>query len=543
MVTVEIVKKDLLDLVGKKLSNEEIEEALFLTKVEANISGDKIECELNPDRPDMFSVEGIARAVKGFLGFETGAPIYKTRKSKIELKSEKVKSRPFIACAALEGIKLTDELVASLMQMQEKLHATVGRNRKKVAIGVHDLGKVKSPFTYKEVLPGKIKFKPLGMHKELNLKEILEKHPKGKEFAFCLKGCKKYPVIVDKSHAVLSFPPIINGELTKVTEKTKSLLIEVTGSDERAVNLALNIVLCNIAERSGTIEKVKIGKKFYPDIEPEQKKITVEETDRLLGLGLKEKQIAGILERMRYTAVKFKGGMIDLLIPAYRGDILHNVDIIEDVAIGYGYNNITPELPKIATVGGLDEKEKFSSLARESLIGLGFQEVLTFILTNKENQFKKMNLPESSTAEIANPVSSEFNCCRQWLLPNLLKVMAANKHRDYPQRIFECGDCVIMDAKADTGTRTIRKIAAALSYDFANLTEIKSIIESFAKNIGYSLIIRPYSHKSFIDSRCGEIILNGNSCGFFGEIHPQVLENWSLEKPVIAFEIDLEKVM
>ncbi len=543
MVTVEISKKDLLSLIGKKLNNEEIEEVLFLIKVEANFSGDKIECELNPDRPDMFSVEGIARAAKGFLGIETGMPIYKTRKSKLELKAEKVRARPFIACAALEGVKLTDELVKSLMQMQEKLHATLGRNRKKVAIGVHDLGRVSSPFTYKEVLPGKIKFKPLGMHKEFSIKEILSKHPKGKEYAFCLKGCKKYPVIVDKSHAVLSFPPIINGELTKVMERTKSLLIEVTGTDERAVNLALNIVLCNIAERSGTIEKVKIEKKFYPNLEPEQKKITVEETDRLLGFGLKEKQIAAILERMRYTALKFKGGVIDVLIPAYRGDILHNVDIIEDVAIGYGYNNIVPELPKIATVGALHQKEKFSSLAREALVGLGFQEVLTFILTNKENQFKKMNLPLGSITEISNPVSSEFDCCRQWLLPNLLKVLAANKHRDYPQRIFECGDCVIMDSKSDTQTRTVRKIACVLSYDFANLTEMRSIVEAFAKNMGLNLVIRKLSHNSFIESRCGEIVLNGNSCGFFGEIHPQVLENWQLEKSVIAFEIDLEKVV
>lgn len=543
MVTVEISKKDLLGLVGKKLSNEEIEEVLFLLKVEANFSGDKIECELNPDRPDMFSVEGVARSIKGFLGIETGIPLYKSRKSKLELKAEKVKSRPFIACAAVENVKLTDELVKSLMQMQEKLHATVGRNRKKVAIGVHDLSRIKSPFTYKEVFPGKIKFKPLGMRKDLSLKEILEKHPKGKEYAFCLKGYKKYPIIVDRNHDVLSFPPIINGELTKVTEKTKSLLIEVTGSDEFAVNLALNIVLCNIAERTGTITKVKIGKKFYPDLEPEQKKITVEETDRLLGLGLKEKQIANILERMRYTCLKFKGGVIDVLVPAYRGDILHNVDIIEDVAIGYGYNNIVPELPKIATVGGLDEMEKFSSVCREAMVGLGLQEVLTFILTNKENQFKKMNLTEAAIAEIENPVSSEFGCCRSWLLPNLLKVLAANKHRDYPQRIFECGDCIVIDAKEDTQTRTVRKIAGAISYDFANLTEMRSVVEAFAKNIGASLVIRPYSHKSFIETRCGEIVLNGNSCGFFGEIHPQVLENWSLEKPVIAFEINLEKVI
>lgn len=542
MPVIEINKNDLKSLVGR-VSFEELEACLSLVKASVDEKNGKVwKLEITNDRPDMFSVEGVARALKGFLGIEVGMPIYKTKKSGIELKAEKVQARPFIACAAIEGVKLTDELIKSLMQMQEKLHITIGRNRKKVAIGVHDLTKVEPPFTYKEVLPGRIKFRPLGMRKKLSLKEILEKHPKGKEYAFCVKKYKKYPIIIDRKRNVLSFPPIINSELTKVTKKTKNLLIEVTGTDEKAVNLTLNIVLCNIIERSGTITEVCIGKKPYPNLEPEHKKITVGETDRLLGLNLKERQIADILERMRYTAIKFKGGIIDVLIPPYRVDILHNVDIIEDIAIGYGYNNIIPELPKIATVGEVHSIEKFSMSIREVMIGLGFQEVLTFILTNKENQFRRMNLPQAPIVEIINPVSKEFNCCRKWLLPNLLKVLAANKHRDYPQKIFECGDCVDFE-NTDTGTKNVRKVAGTISYDYANLTEMKSVVEAFAKNLGFNLVIRPYSHKSFIETRCGEIILNGNSCGFFGEVHPQVLEYWGLEKPVIAFEINLDKLL
>lgn len=539
MVSLEISKKDLLKLIGKKLSNEQLEEVLFLIKVEVEFSDDKLDCELDPDRPDMFSVEGIARSVKGFLGIETGLPNYRVKKSKVSLKAEKVESRPFIVCAIIENVKLSDELVKSLMQVQEKLHMTTGRNRKKVAIGVHDLDKVKPPFLYKEVLPEEIRFIPLDMSEKMNLKEILRKHPKGKDYAFCLENYKKYPVILDKEDEVLSFPPIINGELTKVTEKTKNLFIEITGTDEKAVNQALNILVCNIVERTGKIKSVKIGKKEYPNLDPVQKRLETGEVNKLLGLGLKKNQIIRILERMRYSVIKFKKGLINVLIPAYRTDILHTVDLIEDVAIGYGYNNIVPELPKIATIGGLTKIEKDSSKIRELLIGLGLQEVMTFVLTNKKNQFKKMNLGKEEIVEIDNPVSSEFDVCRKWLLPNLLKVLAANKHRDYPQKIFEIGDCVVI-GNSDTNTKTIRKLAGVVCYDFANLTEMKSVVEAVLKNLGLNYSIKPFKHSSFTETRCGEILSGKKSLGFFGEVHPQVLENWKLEKPVIGFEMILE---
>jgi phenylalanyl-tRNA synthetase beta chain len=239
---------------------------------------------------------------------------------------------------------------------------------------------------------------------------------------------------------------------------------------------------------------------------------------------------------MRYSILRARSGKISFLIPPYRCDILHAIDIIEDIAVGYGYDKIEPILPKVSTVGGQSEIEKISRKFRELMIGLGFQEVLNFILTSKLNNFEKMCL-EGSAVEILNPVSSEYEICRTWLLPSLMKVLMANKHREYPQKVFEIGDCVLFDDNAETGTKRVRKLAGVISYDDANLTEIKSIVEVIMKAIGCNYSIRELEHPSFIKSRCGEVLVNDERIGFFGEIHPKVLENWDLERPVIAFEI------
>ncbi|MFQ6020715.1 MAG: phenylalanine--tRNA ligase subunit beta [Candidatus Aenigmatarchaeota archaeon] len=537
MVVVEISKQDLLNLIGKELTNKELENNLFLLKIESKISNDAIECELNPDRPDMFSVEGIARALKTFLRIDHGIPKYDVADSKVVLNKEKAEVRPEIACGIVKNIELTDELVKSLMQIQEKLHMTIGRDRKKVAIGVHDYDKIRPPLVYKDVED--IKFIPLQETKEMSVKEILEKHPKGRDYAHLVKD--KYPMILDQE-GVISFPPIINSERTKVTKNTKNLFIDVTGTDEKAVNQVLNIMVCNIAERGGKIRTVKVSRKKTPNLEPEKLTIDVEYIDNLLGLGLNENEIKEFLERMGFGVTKYKGGKINVLIPGFRSDILHAVDIIEDVAIGYGYDKIEPVLPKIATIGSLSKIEKFSTKIRELMIGLGFQEVMNFVLSNKENNFNKMNISEDAI-EILNPVSSEYNICRTWILPSLMKVLAANKHREYPQKIFEIGDVILINQEQETKANTIRKISGVISYDNANLTEMKSIVETVLKNLGCKCTIKEYNHSSFIETRIGEIFINEDSVGFFGEIHPEILNNWRLEKPVIAFEIDIEKLI
>ncbi len=536
MPVIIIQKDDLLNLIGKKLSDEEIEKILFMLKVETEFKDNDIECELNPDRPDMFSVEGIARAMKGFLGIETGIPKYKTMNGTIKVKSEDVELRQHFGLAVIRNVELTDELVKSLMQLQEKLNETIGRKRRKTDIGVFDLDKTRPPYVYTFMKPEDIRFVPLGFEEEMSADEVLEKHPKGIKYGHIIKEFDKYPVLVDANKKILGLIPVINADFDKVTPETKNLLIDVIGLDKRYVEYVLNILVSNIAERSGIIETVKVGRIKTPNLDPKQQVIEVGYVNEILGLDLKEKEIAEILERMRYTVVKLKGGKIDVLIPPFRTDVMHPIDIVEDVAIGYGYNNIEPIIPKVPTVGGLSEVQRMSRKVRELMVGLSFQEYVGMVITNPENNFGKMKIKEHESVEILNPASSEYNMCRTWLLPSLLKVLSANKHRDYPQKVFEVGDCILIE---DGKTKDIKKLAGVVSYDNANLTEMKSIVESVMSNMDHKVEVRPLDHESFIESRCGQIIVNNKPVGFFGEIHPEVLISWTLEKPVIAFEIDL----
>lgn len=531
MVVIEISKKDLLNLIGMELSDQQIEDTLFLIKIEGEISDDTITCELNPDRPDLFSVEGVAREMKGFLGLRKGLVKYEVSDSKVTLKKERAEVRPVIHCAIIKDVELTDELVKSLMQVQEKLHITIGRDRKKVAIGVHDFDKMEPPLVYRDV--GDETFIPLGESKEMSIKQILAEHAKGKDYAHLVKD--SFPLIYDKK-GVISFPPIINSERTRVTKNTKSLFIDVTGTDEKAVSWALNILVCNISERSGKIESVKVSNKKTPDLRPRERSIPIEKVDRILGIGLHKNDIVECLEKMGYGITSMRGDKLGITIPAYRLDIIHDIDVIEDVAIGYGFDKIEPILPKLSTIGGQSSLAKLSKKVRELMIGLDFQEVVTFVLTNRENNLNKMNI-EGNVVELLNPTSSEYNVCRAWLLPNLMKILSSNKHVEYPQKIFEVGEVVVFDDQSPTGVRNIRKLAGVISYDNANLTEMKSIIETVLYNLSYKYAIDNLSHSSFIETRAGEIIVDGNRVGLFGEIHPKVIENWKLEKPVIGFEL------
>ncbi|MDD5416534.1 MAG: phenylalanine--tRNA ligase subunit beta [Candidatus Aenigmarchaeota archaeon] len=527
MVVVEIEKSDLLNLVGQSLSDDDLEDLLFKLKCEATISGENIICEINPDRLDMVSVEGIARAMKGYLGLPLKK--YELQDSKLSLSGES-QLRPAFLAAVIEGVEMSDQLVKSLMQIQEKLHATLGRNRAKVAIGVHDLDKIKGPVEYMDADAVETSFIPLQDSRTMNLNEILEKHPKGKDYAHLLTG-NKYPVFFDKEGPI-SFPPIINSERTKVTEHTKNLFVDITGTDKKAVEQALNILLCNVAERMGTLKTVRINREKIPKLEEKTIMIEKEEPNKILGLELDEAGIKRCLDRMLYT-VGIKGGRIIINVPVYRADILNNADIIEDVAIGYGYNNMEAVLPNLATIGSLSKKEILTRKVREIMIGEGFQEFLNFVLTNKENNFDKMST-SGQCVEILNPVSSEYSSLRTWLAPSLMKSLAANMHVEYPQKIFEVGDIVDLD------TVPVRKLAGAVSHDNANLTEVKSLVESVLREIGLKYDIKSFKHPSFIDTRCGEIFIQGKAIGYFGEVHTRVLENWKLERPVIIFEISLE---
>ncbi|MCJ7817008.1 MAG: phenylalanine--tRNA ligase subunit beta, partial [Candidatus Aenigmarchaeota archaeon] len=356
------------------------------------------------------------------------------------------------------------------------------------------------------------------------------------------KGARKWPIIVDSKNRVLSFPPIINGELSKVTEETTDLFMDITGPNERTINYCLNILVTALEKRGGKIEAISLGGRLKPDLSPRLMEVNTDEARKLLGLEISNKDIQTLLERMGY-GVTLKKSIAEVLIPPFRADILHPVDIMEDIGIAYGFFDIIPEVPKLPTTGEANRTEEISNRVRELMIGLGFQEVINYTLTSKERQFAKMNIKPELGAEIENPVSQEYSVCRRWLLPSLMENLRSNKHRKFPQRIFEIADCIIPD-KSDTSASNVRKLSGVIAHSHASLSEIISILNAIKENFGVKWEMKPYRHESFIPGRCGAIFLGNKEtpAGIFGEINPKVLVNFELSNPAAALELDAQQI-
>ncbi|MCX6814386.1 MAG: phenylalanine--tRNA ligase subunit beta [Candidatus Aenigmarchaeota archaeon] len=543
MPIITVDSDDLKSLIGRKISDEEMKKVLPLNKLSIEDWSEEIKIEVTPDRPDLFSTEGMARQISSWLGINTGLVKTDVSKPLIEVVPSKVSLRPFITCGVVRGVRMNDSMIKSIMQLQEMLDFTLGRDRKKVAIGLHDVCKVIPPFYYKEILPEEIEFVPLNSSKRMNLMQVIKTHPKGIQYSHLVRGAKKWPVIVDSKNRVLSFPPIINGELTKVTEETTDLFIDITGPNERLINHCLNILVTALEKRGGKIEAVSLGGKLRPDLSPRLMEVNTDEARKLLGLEISNKEIQTLLERMGYGAA-VKKNSASVLIPAFRADILHPVDIIEDIGIAYGFYDIIPEVPRLPTTGEANRTEELSNRVRELMIGLGFQEVINYTLTSKERQFAKMNVKPESSVEIENPVSQEYSACRRWLLPSLIENIRSNKHRKFPQKIFEIADCIIPNSKSDTSALNVRKLSGVTAHSHASLSEIISILNAIKENFGVKWEMKSYKHESFIPGRCGAIFLPGmqEPLGIFGEINPKVLVNFELNNPAAAFELDAEKI-
>ncbi|RLF51486.1 MAG: phenylalanine--tRNA ligase subunit beta [Thermoplasmata archaeon] len=526
---------DLLSLLGKEIEKDELLTKLPMIGVSLErVYGNEISIEVFPNRPDMLSVEGIARALRAFFGIEKGLKEYEIEPPKISLKvEESVKNvRPYIGGAVVRNVELTDELISSLMDIQEKLHFSIGKDRKKMAIGLHDFDKVNPPFVYKGVKPNEIKFVPLEKEEEMDLDEILEKHEKGIAYAHLLKNAELYPIILDKNGNVLSFPPIINGQLTALTEETRNIFIDVTGTDEQAVKSTLIIVATLLAERGGKIEQVEIidnEKIITPDLTPQQIEVDLNYIYKILKIDSKE-EIKNALEKMGHN-VEFVADKIKVYSPAWRVDILHPIDIIEDIAIGYGYERFEETLPQSMTFGESLSYEKL----HQTMIGLGFNEVITLSLSSIEKEFEKMEMEKGNEiVELENPITKEHSILRTSLIPSLMEILSKNRHNDLPQQIYEIGDVVEYKDKIKQKT-----MLAGVKIDAkANFTECKSIVEAILRNMGYKMEVEEKNHPSFIEGRCASVIVGGKEIGYFGEIKPSVICNFGLEYPVIAFELD-----
>ncbi|WP_321210843.1 phenylalanine--tRNA ligase subunit beta [Methanothermobacter sp. DP] len=509
-----------------------------------------IKVEFFPNRPDLLSVEGVARSLRGFLGIETGMPRYDVLESDIEVTVDEsvLNVRPHLGMAVIENVRFTDKKLKQVMEFQEDLHWVIGRDRKKVAIGIHDLDRVEPPFVYSGVEPEGVTFTPLESVCEMTPREILEEHPKGVAYAHLLRDHEMYPLITDKNGDVLSLPPIINGELTKLTTETERILVDVTGTDERAVNQTLNIICTSFAESGGVIRSVIVRRPDselrLPDLTPKEMSVSVSTASRITGLEFDAAEIKGLLMKARMDTSVVSPDEVLAVIPAYRVDILHEVDLVENIATQYCIGRIEPLIPEVATIAEEDNWNRADKFIREVMVGLGFQEVMSLMLTSEESHYQKMRLEEDERVQVAQPISQDRTMIRKSLLNGLLEFLEDNRHEDLPQRIFEVGDVVYIDAEAETRTRTVKKLACAVTHSSAGFTEIKSIAAAVVENLGYEFRVEPLDHPSFIRGRCAAIESEGESSrirGFFGEVHPEVVTNFNLEYPVIALEIEFKE--
>jgi len=540
MPTITINKDVFEKLVGKKLPIDKLKDRIsYLGTDLESIEGNEIIVEVFPDRPDMLSEQGFARAFSSFIDVKTGLRKYDVEKSgeKVIIDKSVNKVRPCTTCAIVKGLKLDDEKIKEIIQLQEKLHITFCRNRKKAAIGIYPSEEIIYPIRYMAKSPKDIKFQPLEMNKELTALQILSQHPAGKEHGKLLEGKDKFPIFIDANNNILSMPPIINSHRTgRVNEKTTDVFIECSGFDIEAQNELLNIIVTALADMGGRIYSMQLeypDKKITtPSLEPRKMKLNLNYINNRLGLDLKEKEAKVLLEKMGYAYEKG-----NVLIPSYRADVLHQVDIAEDIAIAYGYDNLLPEIPRVATIGNESKMSSFQNKIARMLTGLKFIETKNFTITNKKWQTSHMNT-KVDVVELSNALNQDYDVMRSWLTPELLSTLSRNKHNEYPQDIFEMGK-TLKKGKSETGVVEDEKLAVAVCNDKADFTSIKQVLDYIFNSMEIKYKIEELKHDSFIEGRCGKILFKGKDIGHIGEIHPKVLENWDLKYPVAVFEINL----
>jgi len=536
MPVISLPYKYLEELVGSDRETILSRIPMFGADIE-RIEEDHADIEFFANRPDLFSTEGVARAMRGFLGIEKGLPRYRVSTSGMSFSVDPglADIRPYLGSAVIRNVSLHEESIVSLMGLQEALHWAVGRGRGKVAIGIHDLDAVSPPFRYIAADPA-TSFVPLDFEKEMTMTEILNEHPKGKYYAHLVEKFPLYPLIVDSRDRVLSFPPIINGEITRVTTSTRNILLDTTGTDKRAVMTAVNIICTAFAENGAEIESISIDGSEMPTLAPITRRVRVGECAALLGLDLSGEEMAGCLHAMRYGAVPDGPEHLAVQVPCYRADILHDWDIFEDVSIAYGYDKIWPLLPSTFTAGREHPLVRMMNLAREILCGMGYLEMMPFTLTSERVLFRMMRREyDPGSLPVMHPITEDQTIVRTTILPLLMETLQMNVHRELPQRLFAVGD-VVLEA------RTSQSVAAVSMHPEADFSEIFAASDVLCRELSTPCTVEESEDPAFIPGRRGDILVGGLKVGVFGEIFPGVLNAFELEQPVAALELDLTAV-
>ena len=565
MPKIEVPENIFYELLGRRMTDDELLDIFPVAKAELDghdTEGHVIKIELNDtNRPDLWSAAGVARALKTYqsgkiprYGFFSTKDDEKPSDGRIVIDDESaIGIRDYSIGFAARGRTVDDELLVNLIQSQEKLCTNFGRKRKTIAMGIYRSELIKYPVHYAAVDPDSTKFVPLGMTEELSLREICEKHPKGRDYGHIVSSFPRFPYLYDDNGDTLSFPPVINSAHIGAVEVGDSdFFIEVSGPILDDLLLAVSILACDMADMGFEILPVKA--RFAKDT-PYGREITVpyyfqkpmsaslDLVHQKLGENLSENECIEALARMGVHA-SAKDGMITVEVPEYRNDFLHGVDIVEDIMIGHGLGNFEPVMPADFTIGRLSPQEEFSRKVKGILVGLGFQEMMYNYLGSKREYIDNMHVSGDEAVFIANPMSENYEVIRPSVLPCLLESESVSGHAVYPHNIFEIGKITVKDPSDNSGTRTVDSLGffssnAAVGYNDA-ASYINTLMYFLRKE--YTLA-EAKDDPRFIPGRAAEIIYKGEKVGVFGETHPQVLESWGCSMPSIMAEIDLDKLM
>ena len=589
MPVVDVDPDELRELVSTEKDDDELREDLFSLGLEFEgwTEDDEFQLEFAPDRLDRLSVEGIARSLRYHYGTDRGVYVPSTNDAEWTIEVDNPpEERPYVTGAVVRGLDFDANSLDSLIQLQEKLHATMGRQRAKGAIGVHDLVALKGTdpqasqdlqsadlgseapgegggksIRYTSMDPDSEVFVPLESNEEMSPREVTERHHMGSEYADLVSEMDEYPAIYDDL-GLFSFPPVINGRRTEVSEESRDLLIEMTGTDQWTIDHMCNIVCYALSARGGTIERVNVeytedspgehaGRTLdRPDLSVKTKRLSHDRIESIMGIEFDPGMVIDCAERAGLDAEKSETEgetVYEVDIPPYRVDVLHSLDLIDDIGRAYGFNDLEPRYPDVSTVGGRHERSRLEDAARDILVGLGFEDLLNFNMISREENFDRLEIDPSQDVvgggqpvTISEPYSEAYEILRTWALPSLLLVLENNTHREYPQHLSEIGLAAKLDERENTGVTEHQTVAAVLADTEASYEDARSRLQALAESFDVTLETPPTDHPTFISGRTAKIVLDNEPVGVVGEIHPRVLVEHDLELPVAAFEFRLD---
>ncbi|XP_068173995.1 phenylalanine--tRNA ligase beta subunit [Antennarius striatus] len=582
------LKRDLLfKALGRKYTDEEFDELCFEFGLELDeITSEKeiiireqgdskasgasdvilYKIDVPANRYDLLCLEGLVRGLQVFKNM-LEAPRYRRvgpasgEPQKLIITKETAAVRPHAVAAVLRNITFTQERYDSFIELQEKLHQNICRKRSLVAIGTHDLDTICGPFTYTAKPPADISFKPLNQTKEFTATQLMSLYKTDshlKHYLHIIEEKPAYPVIYDSNGVVLSMPPIINGDHSKITLKTRNVFIECTATDVTKAKIVLDTMVTMFSEYCSqpfTVEEAEVvypdGKTCkYPELAYRKEKLSREFINSKVGINESTENIAQMLTRMcllsRPTGV---GDEIEVEIPPTRSDVIHACDIMEDAAMAYGFNNIARTTPRTYTIANQFPLNKLTELLRQDLAAAGFTEALNFALCSQEDIADKLGkkITEIGAVHISNPKTAEFQVARTTLLPGLLKTIAANRKMPLPLKLFEISDVVLKDEAKDVGARNIRRFCAVYYNKSPGFEVIHGLLDRTMQLLevkpadgddGYR--IQTADDSTFFPGRCAEIFVRGKSVGRLGVLHPDVINRFELTMPCSALEMDID---